>query len=85
MRSLQFDARDFQTMVDVQKELVPVLNRANSRNVEAALAAFAMLRLIRELFDKYPPAAREMLIEQMAVPFIRGEAADGDRERFLIQ
>jgi hypothetical protein len=72
-------------MVGVQKELAVVLNRANERHVEAALAAFALLRLARELFNKYPPAARDMLIEQMAVPFLQGEPAEEERSRFLIQ
>jgi hypothetical protein len=58
---MKLKPEDAAKMLALQKELAVVLKRANDQKLEAAIAAFALVRLARELFDKYPPPVRRAL------------------------
>lgn len=73
---LNFKQSDYDTMMRVQKQLAEVLNRANRDHVEAGLAAFALVRLARELVNKYPDETRSVLVDQLIVPFLQNEPVD---------
>jgi hypothetical protein len=68
---LEFSNDQQRTMLKLQREIAAMLQRANRDKVEAAIAAFACIRLARELLDKYNPQAREALLEQAVIPFLR--------------
>jgi hypothetical protein len=71
--ALKLDAAAFQKMTDLQAQLEIVLQRANEQKLEAALAAFALARCARKIMSNYPEQTREMLIDTVIVPFLRGE------------
>lgn len=76
---LEFTAQSYESMAAVQKKLVEVLNQINRvGRPEAALVVFAMMRLSRELIEKYPPQTQHMLVEQLLVPFLRREPVEHD-------
>jgi hypothetical protein len=60
--ALTFTDADFKRMQALQADLAIVLRRANTQRLEAAIAAFALVRLARQLLDQYPPTAREALL-----------------------
>lgn len=74
---LTFKEGDFQKMIDVEKRVGEVVRPLKDR-VEAALVAFALLRMARALLNLYPEAGRRMLVEDTAIPFLRNEPVDGD-------
>jgi hypothetical protein len=59
--AMKLKPEDAKKMLALQQELAIVLRRANDQKLEAAVAAFALVRLARELFDKYPPNVRRTL------------------------
>lgn len=65
-----FSENDFRRMAALQADLTTVLNRANDQHLEAAVAAFALLRCARILLDKYPSESRQALLE-VVVAFLR--------------
>lgn len=73
---------DWQKMMALQKKIAEVLARANRERLEAGLAIFALARLQRELLNNYPENTRKMLVDQILVPFIQGEAVD---EQLLVK
>lgn len=83
--ALVLDERASRQMIELQRELAVVLTRANERKVEAAIAAFALLRLARELLDKYPEAARVALVDEAVVPYLRHEPETADEQRLIYQ
>ena len=58
---MKLKPEDAKKMVALQQELAIVLRRANDQKLEAAVAAFALIRLARELLDKYPANVRRTL------------------------
>lgn len=58
---MKLKPEDSAKMLALQKELAIVLRRANDQKLEAAIAAFACIRLARELLDKYPNTVRHTL------------------------
>lgn len=74
--ALSFKQGDFRKMLEIQRGLAEVLNRANRDKTEAALAAFACIRLARELLDKYPAETKAMLLEGIVIPFLVGTEPD---------
>lgn len=58
---MKIKPEDAKKMLALQQELAVVLRRANDQKLEAAIAVFALVRLARELLDKYPPAVRRTL------------------------
>lgn len=60
---MKLKPEDSARMLTLQKDLAVVLRRANDQKLEAAVAAFALIRLARELLDKYPPKTRLALAE----------------------
>lgn len=80
---LTFD-RDAQDKVNqLQKRLADQLKQFNREKAEAAHVAFAMARLVRNLMDFYPDELRNTLTEQVLIPFLRHEAAEGDAGRLI--
>jgi hypothetical protein len=71
--ALNFNADDFQKMAALQEQLEIVLQRANDQKLEAAIAAFACVRCARKIMSHYPAQTREMLIDTVIIPFLRGE------------
>ena len=71
---VEFKEEDAVAMRELQVELSYVLQRANARHMEAALAAFACLRCARILLDKYPANTRAALLEAI-YPFLAGVPA----------
>lgn len=74
--ALTFKPEDFKRMAELQAELTTVLRRANDNKLEAAIAAFACIRCARILMDLYPASTRDELVEQVIVPFLKGEPFD---------
>jgi hypothetical protein len=72
--ALSFKLEDVHKMTALENELAVVLRRANAEHLEAAIAAFACMRCARVLLTLYPEKTREMLVEQVIVPFLRQEA-----------
>lgn len=84
MKPLTYSPKDFQDMTALQRQLAEVLLRANREDrIHAILAIFAMLRLCRELLNKIPDGERNAQVEQVLVPFIRGEKAEGEGGRII--
>lgn len=81
---LDFGGANYETMRRLEKQLATVLNAANQRNVEAGIAAFALVRLARELVNKYPENTRHMLVEQLIVPFFRNEPVESEGGKILL-
>lgn len=75
---LTFSEHDLQTVNALQAELTTVLLRAKAQRVEAAIAAFACIRCARILLDQYSPNARDGLLEQVVIPFLRGDSAESN-------
>jgi hypothetical protein len=67
---LNFSDTDQAKMMSLQQELAVVLRRANDQKLEAAVAAFACLRLARLLIDKYPETTR-MALAELCAAFLR--------------
>jgi hypothetical protein len=64
MPELTFDTDDYRKMASLQKALTEVLNRANREDKpEAAVAAFALVRLAQQLLDNYSPVRRQELVK----------------------
>jgi hypothetical protein len=82
---LTFDDESSRKMLAVQRELAGVLRRVNDQKLEAALAAFALVRLARELLDKYPEKVRSPLVD-VVVGFLehRDMAAEGSTAAGLL-
>jgi len=68
--ALTFSEDDSRRMQALQADLTTVLARANDQHLEAAVAAFALLRCARVLIDKYPAETRQALLE-VVVAFLR--------------
>lgn len=83
MARAKYDAKDFSNMQALQGRLAEVLLRANREGVHSVLAVFAMLRLCRELMHKIPQNERQALIDQVLIPFIQGEQAEGEGGRLI--
>lgn len=81
---LKFDKDSQRQMLTLQRELAAVLQQANREKVEAAIAAFACVRLARELLSKYNPDAREALVNQAIVPFLKFESDGPDAAPSII-
>jgi hypothetical protein len=75
---MQFSLDDGQKMRELEAALEVVLKRANDQHLEAAVAAFALLRCARRLLMNYPDPTRIVLVDQVVVPFLQGEPAEGD-------
>lgn len=75
---LNFDPASFEQMTALQAQLEIVLARANQEHVEAAVAAFALLRCARRLLILYPPTTQLMLLQDVVIPFLLGESPDAE-------
>jgi hypothetical protein len=59
---------------EIERALAAVLNRVNQEgHTEGAIAIFALVRLAREILNRYPADARRMLVDQLLVPFLQHE------------
>jgi hypothetical protein len=74
--ALPFKPEDFRRMAELQGALTEVLARANDQKLEAAIAAFALIRCARTLLDHYQPETRAWLVNMVVVPFLGGEPFD---------
>jgi hypothetical protein len=74
----QFDAKDFREMTALQAKVSEVLLRANREGVDAVIAAFALIRLVRELMDKVDANASVALVNDCLVPFLQREPVKND-------
>ena len=68
-----FTAKDYNEMVALQRKLAEVLLRANREGVDAVIAAFALIRLVRDLMDKIDGNASTTIINECLVPFLQRE------------
>jgi hypothetical protein len=78
-----YGPKDFEEMTALQRKLSEVLLRANQEGVGAVVASFAMLRLVRELMNKIGEGERTALINQVMVPFLQGEPAEGEGGKLI--
>jgi hypothetical protein len=69
----------YKRMTDLQRALAEVLRRANDQKLPAELAVFALARLMRNLLDFMSEDARQMVLEQEVVPFLRHEPVEPSR------
>lgn len=84
--ALTFTEKSYVEMIRVQRKLAETLNRINHEGdrVEAALVAFALVRLARELLLQYSDKARVALVEQTIVPFLKCEPVESDAGKKLV-
>ncbi len=83
--AMDFSDQNLKDMVALQAQLAIVLRRANAERLEAGLAAFACVRLARQLLDFYPEDARAALLSAI-VPFLQGKSDEevGLQSKLLI-
>jgi hypothetical protein len=67
----------------IQRKLAETLNRVNREGGDRMAALFALLRLARQLLEMLPEGERQMLLDQIVVPFLTGEPVDGDTGRLV--
>jgi len=72
---LDFSDRQAEQMRALQAELTTVLLRARTERVEAAVAAFALVRCARVLLDQYPAGTRVPLLDVVDA-FLRHETVE---------
>jgi hypothetical protein len=72
---LDFSDRQAEQMRVLQAELTTVLLRAKSDRVEAAVAAFALVRCARILLDQYSDQTRVPLLDVVEA-FLRHETVE---------
>lgn len=81
---VSFTPKDYNDMVELQRKLAEVLLRANREGVDAVIAAFALIRLVRDLMDKVDPNASLTLVNECLVPFLQREpVADKEASRII--
>lgn len=72
---LKFDEADSTKMLALQRQIAIVLKRADKDKMEAAVAAFALVRLARELLEKYPAGTQFQLID-LCCAFLRRDEVE---------
>lgn len=81
---MKFDRAEAAQMQNIQGDLERVL-LPYRENTEAGVAAFAAVRIARTLLEKYPDSVRRQLLEEVVIPFLRGETkAPGLRDSGLL-
>lgn len=75
-----FTSADVAQLLKIQNEVRDVL-RKYSANTPAIVPAVALVRIAKELLDVYPDVDRKPTIEDIIVPFIRGENKMPSRNR----
>lgn len=74
----QFDAKDYREMTALQAKVAEVLLRANREGVDAVIAAFALIRLVRDLMDKVDANASVTIVNECLVPFLQREPVQNE-------
>lgn len=70
------DEHALRQMLALEVALGDVLVKANAQRVEAAVAVFALMRHARRLLYLYPVNAQRMLLNDIILPFLHGEAPE---------
>lgn len=80
--TVKFKQDDLDQVVKIQRELTAVCIKYRG-NTEALLVVFALLRVARVLFFRYPTRARTDLVEQVITPFFNGDVDDDQMIRLM--
>lgn len=67
----------------IRIKLAEVLNRVNREGGSRTAGLFALLQLARQILEMMPESERQLLLDQVAVPFLAGEPVDGDHGRII--
>ncbi len=78
-----FDQKDFNDMMELQRALANVLKRANAEKMNVVLAIFALIRLSRELLNQMPENERNVTLGQLVLPFLQGEEVKDEATRII--
>jgi hypothetical protein len=67
---------EYATMAAAERELTAVVNKLNRMSCPQRLVIFAVLRLLRKLLRQLPEAQQAMVINELAIPFLRNEPVE---------
>jgi len=73
---MNFSPADEERMKHIENELARKCNEFRE-NTEAAIVVFALLRVARTLLKLYRKKTRETLLEDVGIPFLRGQTQPG--------
>jgi len=76
----EFTNADVAQLLKIQNEVRDVLKKYSS-NTPAIVPAVALVRIAKELLDVYPEVDRKPTIDDIIVPFIKGETSMPSRRR----
>jgi hypothetical protein len=80
--ALTFSEDDHRKMRALEQDLKVVLKQANDQRLEAAIAAFALIRCARTLLHLYPVNTRAALLSAI-FPFLAGSDVEIEGEPVL--
>lgn len=83
---MNFDHADHDQMKRIQREVETTLQPW--QQTEAAIVAFALVRVARTFLRLYPERTRQVLLTEVVIPYLRGDTTEPPNQngasRFLI-
>lgn len=80
----EFTAADVALLLKVQQELRTMLQKYQGTRVPAIVPAVALIRVAKVLLDTYAEPDRKLTIEDIIIPFLRGETSQPSKRSGLI-